>query len=288
MYISHTQMPKRLIDGEALWGSDKLARVAPQKYRAEYANLIPLALANGVFEADPAKVWAKVYAFNRPKVRPKHVEEILASFEQAGMLFRWQDEEGKRWGFWIGINGRLPSKDRAEKLRLAVGPEPPKESLKAYLRSSNVAPTELLPIGMVREGCGEGMGREGKENPTAQASPSLGEFETFWKAYPKKIGKAKSERLWKRLRLSVEEVLAGIERWKQTQQWKKEGGQFIPYPETFLRNERWKEYPPKTWSKADDRTRRNLEALGFVPPPCEEVSTPVRGSLPPGGERQPS
>ena len=36
-------MPKRVIDGEGLWRSEKLARVQPEKFRAEYANQIPLA-----------------------------------------------------------------------------------------------------------------------------------------------------------------------------------------------------------------------------------------------------
>lgn len=31
-------MPKRVIDGEGLWRSDKLARVEPASRRAEYAN----------------------------------------------------------------------------------------------------------------------------------------------------------------------------------------------------------------------------------------------------------
>jgi hypothetical protein len=45
-------MPKRVIDGEGLWHSDKLALVEPPSFRAEYACLLPLALANGVFEAN--------------------------------------------------------------------------------------------------------------------------------------------------------------------------------------------------------------------------------------------
>lgn len=40
-------MPKRIVDGEGLWRSDKLSEVTPAWIKAEYANLVPLALANG-------------------------------------------------------------------------------------------------------------------------------------------------------------------------------------------------------------------------------------------------
>jgi hypothetical protein len=50
-------MPKRVIDGEALWKSNKLNQISPSKYRGELANLLPLMCAEGSFEADPRLVW---------------------------------------------------------------------------------------------------------------------------------------------------------------------------------------------------------------------------------------
>ena len=43
-------MPKRVVDGEAVWTSRKLKMIEPEWVRGEYTNLLPLALANGVFE----------------------------------------------------------------------------------------------------------------------------------------------------------------------------------------------------------------------------------------------
>ena len=103
-------MPKRVLDGEGLWRSDKLAQVKPPSRRAEYANLVPLALANGTFEAGSRRIWSTVYSCNRPDVSAKDVEEILAEFERVKLLFRWTDAAtGKMWGYWIGIDkpGRL-------------------------------------------------------------------------------------------------------------------------------------------------------------------------------------
>lgn len=130
-------MPKRIVDGDALWRSQKLSQVQPPAYRAEFANLIPLALANGVFEADPELIWATVYAYNRPDIGRQEVVAILSEFERVGLLRRWLDVngipqalngfhvEGKVWGYWIGIEkpGRLPGQSRQGKNE-RIGPTP--------------------------------------------------------------------------------------------------------------------------------------------------------------------
>lgn len=125
-------MPKRIIDGERLWGSDKLSTVTPESFRPEYANLLPLAMANGVFECDPMHVWSRVYSFNRPSWTVSKVKSLLDEFEKRKLLFRWTTAEGKSWGFWIGIDkpGRLPAQCRNG--HEPRGPEPPKSELLAF------------------------------------------------------------------------------------------------------------------------------------------------------------
>src|ERR1700722_14470064 len=106
-------MPKRVVDGEAIWQSDKLSQVSEQ-WRGEYANLLPLAYANGTFECNPRLIWSKVYSYNRPNVTVDDVASILDQFEEAKMLFRWFDENGKCFGYFVGIDksGRLPLPSR--------------------------------------------------------------------------------------------------------------------------------------------------------------------------------
>ena len=129
-------MPKRVVDGEGIWHSDKLATLRPE-IKPELANLIPLALANGSFECTPAKVWSKVYAENRPEVSLAHVEQMLDELERAKILFRWS-AEGKTWGYWTGIEkpGRLPPPSRRGETggrHEALGAEPPRAALDAFL-----------------------------------------------------------------------------------------------------------------------------------------------------------
>ena len=124
-------MPKRVLDGEALWRSKKLRQVQPVKFRAEYANLLPLALSTGSFECDADTIWTDVYAFNRPDVTPEDVAAILDEYEKVKLLFRWT-VDGKTWGYWVGIDkeGRLPT--GTTYLHAKKGPLPPAEAYKAF------------------------------------------------------------------------------------------------------------------------------------------------------------
>ncbi len=83
------------------------------------------------------------------------------------------------------------------------------------------------------------------------ATDSLSErdelFQRFWENYPKKRAKKTAERAWKKIKLSqVPAILAAVERWKKTEEWKREGGRFIPYPATFLNGERWEDMPEES------------------------------------------
>lgn len=67
-------------------------------------------------------------------------------------------------------------------------------------------------------------------------------FESFWKAYPKKSGKKKAQESWKRIKVTEElyqKILSAIEQAKISDQWKRDNGQFIPFPATWINQGRW-------------------------------------------------
>ncbi len=69
-------------------------------------------------------------------------------------------------------------------------------------------------------------------------------FKEFWAAYPRKKSKATAERAWAKIRPGEElqaEILAALEQAKQSQDWQKEGGQYIPYPATWLNARGWED-----------------------------------------------
>lgn len=73
----------------------------------------------------------------------------------------------------------------------------------------------------------------------------ISSFESFWKAYPKKVGKDKALESWKKQTVDLDVVLKALEWQVKTEQWTKDGGQFIPNPATYLNQGRWKDEPQK-------------------------------------------
>lgn len=67
-------------------------------------------------------------------------------------------------------------------------------------------------------------------------------FEEFWAVYPKKSNKKDAFKAFKSIK-NIEQLLptiiADVEMKAQTKDWQKENGQFIPYPGSYLRGERW-------------------------------------------------
>lgn len=92
-------------------------------------------------------------------------------------------------------------------------------------------------------------------SPTGGLTDRLSrDFEKFWKAYPKKTGKSICQRKWKQINPSpqlVESMLTAIENQKQSEQWKKEHGQYIPNPHTWLNQGRWEDEVEGVFTKSD-------------------------------------
>ena len=71
------------------------------------------------------------------------------------------------------------------------------------------------------------------------------EFESFWRCYPKKIGKGKAFEAWKKLKPPLQTCIEQIEAMRISDDWLKEVGQFIPHPTTWLNGRRWDDEKPK-------------------------------------------
>lgn len=75
-------------------------------------------------------------------------------------------------------------------------------------------------------------------------------FMTFWEAYPKKVGKGAAESAWKRARINghLSELLDSLDKQKASDQWAKDGGQYIPNPATWINQRRWEDEVQKPQS----------------------------------------
>ena len=63
------------------------------------------------------------------------------------------------------------------------------------------------------------------------------DFEKFWKAYPKKVGKKKVQDKFDANDFPVDLIIKNLELQKKSDQWQNQ--QYIPNPETYLNQERW-------------------------------------------------
>ena len=73
-------------------------------------------------------------------------------------------------------------------------------------------------------------------------------FNQFWTAYPKHIAKQSAVKAFEKLKPDeklLEAMLKAIEMQKESKQWEKDGGAFIPYPATWLNQRRWEDELPQ-------------------------------------------
>lgn len=88
------------------------------------------------------------------------------------------------------------------------------------------------------------------------------EFITFWEAYPVHANKVGARQEFAKIDAPLEVLLESIKMWKRTDQWKKDGGQFIPYPAKWLKERRWEDSPKVNMPKSDGMERySNLQRL---------------------------
>lgn len=76
---------------------------------------------------------------------------------------------------------------------------------------------------------------------TSTSSLSSSEFEQFWDQYPRKIGKKAAMKAWHAAKdkPDLPRILSALAAAKQSSDWTKENGKFIPHPATWLNQGRW-------------------------------------------------
>ncbi len=81
------------------------------------------------------------------------------------------------------------------------------------------------------------------EDKNKNSSPGVMAFDVFWKSYPKKIGKGAARKAFEKGKCAakIEVILKAVEYQSASDQWRKDGGQFIPNPATWLNQERWED-----------------------------------------------
>lgn len=108
-----------------------------------------------------------------------------------------------------------------------------------------------------------------RERETAATQDHEDGWRAFWAAYPRKQAKQAAESVWRRLKPTpalAATITAAVRRQAQSEEWRKDGGRFIPHAATYLRGRRWDDAPgpgvvPDGPSVGDLERARTLELL---------------------------
>lgn len=124
-------------------------------------------------------------------------------------------------------------------------------------------PTESLPEtlpkpteSLLEQEIGDRSKEIGERKNTPHKPPKGAGFEEFWAAYPKKVAKKSAKKAFESVKVPLETLLAALERQKCSEQWSKDGGQYIPNPATWLNQGRWEDELPQ---------RKSGSAAGYAP-----------------------
>lgn len=123
--------------------------------------------------------------------------------------------------------------------------------------------TERLPAALPRVATNATAIKEVQKNPTKKPSTKNGSsgahlgseepgFLDFWEAYPRKTAKPNALRAWRTLRPDEPTrvlILDDLAKRRVSDQWTREGGQFIPHPATYLNQRRWEDQEPQVEAK---------------------------------------
>jgi hypothetical protein len=110
---------------------------------------------------------------------------------------------------------------------------------------------EPLPLNTVKHGespenNGASRSRISESKAESESIVAEANFEIFWQAYPRKdCGRSealksfrKHPKLWTD-QMFFQSVMRSLEKFKESQDWNKQGGQFIPQATTWLNQKRW-------------------------------------------------
>ncbi len=97
-------------------------------------------------------------------------------------------------------------------------------------------------------------------------------FKLFWEAYPKKKSKGQAEKAWNKLKpdeLLLKLILSKLQEARSSPEWTRDGGQYIPYPATWLNAKGWEDEQvevlnvPDAWHEIEKFGRDDIDETGF-------------------------
>lgn len=112
----------------------------------------------------------------------------------------------------------------------------PSEKALTPLRKTEEPPSENT------KGSNTSINNTKSSKPMAEKSAEA--FARFWSVYPNKKAKGVAEKAWAKIKPDhalAELIVTAVMAHRLSEDWKKDGGQFIPHPATWLNGKRWED-----------------------------------------------
>lgn len=188
--------------------------------------------------------------FNFPNTETR-TADILRAMEKRGLIadghvIAWERRQPKREREQPqpaeGATAPKTSTERSREHRAKKSHAEPSEAMQRHATPCNASDDQETPREEERR---EEEKREREIPPAAARHPEgVGRFSEFWAVWPKsarKESRGPCEKLWAKHRLDAkaDAILAHVGAMSKTENWTKQGRQFVPAPLVYLRGERW-------------------------------------------------
>jgi DNA-binding transcriptional ArsR family regulator len=184
------------------------------------------------------------------------VQGHVKALEDAGFLAR-SERLGRSTIYKLNPRKICTHADSAPPQKTA---ETPADSAPAPADSAP-APADSAPITITKPSPNQ------ETNQTSHADQSAGLFDDFWVAYPKKIGKQAAEKAFAKVKRPADTlalILKALEWQCKSEQWQRDGGQYIPNPATYINQGRWlDEQPAPIGAPRKSPARENFNNIDY-------------------------
>lgn len=205
----------------------------------------------GRFDGRPAIIKGRLFPLK--SVTDKQVTDALHTLQSAGLVmsYSWDDKPILQIATWDqhqtvrnkrsvypAVNGdkSVSSVENVELISNLPQPENNCNQLNSTVSNCSSHARNSIQSNPIQSES------ESESNPTREARS----FEQFWDMYPRKKSKGDAEKAWKKISPShdlFDTIMRALQVQVKSADWKKDGGQFIPYPATWLNRRGWEDDP---------------------------------------------
>lgn len=209
---------------EILCSMEPLARIL-------FAGLWCIADRDGKLEDRPLRIKAELLPYDNCDA-----EALLSLLNDRGFIKRYEHEGCK---YIIILHFKEHQTPHWQEKESSIpNPDSPKKKPRVIQDKSKCNPSDLKKGIRNQESENQESGiRESENQPETQ-------FQVFWREYPRKKKIGDAEKAWKKISPSnglFEKIMAKVAEGKESEDWTKENGKYIPYPASWLNSKGWED-----------------------------------------------